>query len=58
MVPSPESGRLTAALPDPALSARVVVALDEADIAVAELAVRRPTLDEVFFAMTDQQVPA
>ncbi|MGV9794346.1 ATP-binding cassette domain-containing protein [Gordonia sp. NPDC003422] len=58
VVPSPESGRLTAALPDPALSARVVVALDEAGIAVAELAVRRPTLDEVFFAMTDQQVPA
>ncbi|MDL9935707.1 ATP-binding cassette domain-containing protein [Gordonia sp. ABSL1-1] len=55
VVPSPEAARLSATLTDPGLSARIVTDLEAAGVVVAELAVRRPTLDEVFFAMTRQE---
>ena len=50
---TPESGRLLASIADPSASARAVVALEGAGIAVTEIAVRRPSLDDVFFAITN-----
>ncbi|NDK92323.1 ATP-binding cassette domain-containing protein [Gordonia desulfuricans] len=54
---TPENGRLLAAISDPTLSARAVVALEEVGIPVAEIAVRRPSLDDVFFAITAGDSP-
>ena len=58
--PTAEAGRATATLTDPAASARVIVALHAAGIDVAEVSVRRPSLDEAFFSITrtGQEVPA
>jgi oleandomycin transport system ATP-binding protein len=48
----PELGVLTAPLADPVLLSTVVAALAAAGIAVDELALRLPSLDEVFLALT------
>ena len=52
--PSPEAARLSAPIDDPALAARVIAALDAAHITIAEISVERPSLDDVFFAITSR----
>ncbi|MHC6624825.1 ATP-binding cassette domain-containing protein [Streptomyces globosus] len=47
-----EEGAVTAPVGDPALMPRVVRRLDQAGVAVAELTLRRSSLDEVFLALT------
>jgi oleandomycin transport system ATP-binding protein len=49
---SPDSATVTAAVPDSALVPTLVRELDEAGIAIEELALRKPSLDEVFLALT------
>jgi ABC-2 type transport system ATP-binding protein len=49
---TPESGRLTVALDDPDRAADVLIALREAGVAIASVNVSKPTLDEVFLALT------
>ncbi|WP_410870866.1 ATP-binding cassette domain-containing protein [Nocardia sp. A7] len=49
---SPEAGRLTAPLPDPNLTADLLIRLRDLEIGVAEIAVSKPTLDEVFLTIT------
>ena len=47
------SDELTITVGDgPALVSTVAVALDRADVSVAELTLRRPTLDDVFLELT------
>jgi oleandomycin transport system ATP-binding protein len=43
---------VTVAVPDSALVPTLVRELDEAGIAIEELALRKPSLDEVFLALT------
>ncbi len=53
----PETGRLTAQVADGVAGLRAVVReLDRAGLAVNDLALRRPTLDEVFLALTEREV--
>ncbi|WP_214412432.1 ATP-binding cassette domain-containing protein [Sphaerisporangium fuscum] len=47
-----DSGRLTVAAPDSGLLAALVRRLEEANVTVRELALRMPSLDEVFLALT------
>jgi oleandomycin transport system ATP-binding protein len=47
-----DTGLVTAPIDDPALLTAVVRQLDEAGVVAAELALRRPSLDEVFLALT------
>jgi oleandomycin transport system ATP-binding protein len=47
-----DTGLVTAAVTDPAMVPVVVRRLDEAGIVAAELALRLPSLDEVFFTLT------
>ncbi|MEV0687638.1 ATP-binding cassette domain-containing protein [Nocardia sp. NPDC050378] len=49
---SPEAGRLTAALPDPTLTAELLIRLRDREIGVDEITVSKPTLDEVFLTIT------
>ncbi|MFB7876459.1 MULTISPECIES: ATP-binding cassette domain-containing protein [unclassified Nocardia] len=49
---SPEAGRLTAALPDPNLTADLLIRLRDWEIGVEEITVSKPTLDEVFLTIT------
>ncbi|MEV6070530.1 ATP-binding cassette domain-containing protein [Nocardia sp. NPDC052001] len=49
---SPEAGRITAPLPDPAITTDILIRLREHDIRVEEINVSKPSLDEVFFALT------
>ncbi|WP_336084245.1 ATP-binding cassette domain-containing protein [Nocardia sp. SSK8] len=49
---SPEAGRLTAALPDPNLTAELLIRLRDWEIGVEEITVSKPTLDEVFLTIT------
>ncbi|MDO3650090.1 ATP-binding cassette domain-containing protein [Nocardia mangyaensis] len=49
---SPEAGRLTAALPDPNRTADLLIRLRDWEIGVEEIAVSKPTLDEVFLTIT------
>ncbi|MEU6585247.1 daunorubicin resistance protein DrrA family ABC transporter ATP-binding protein [Nocardia niigatensis] len=49
---TPEAGRITAPLPDPSITTDVLIRLREADIRVDEINVAKPSLDEVFFALT------
>ncbi|MFW0784292.1 ATP-binding cassette domain-containing protein [Gordonia sp. CPCC 206044] len=58
VTPTPEAGRITAGISDPSVVARVVTAFDDAAIPLAELTVQRPSLDEAFFAITGNEVPA
>ncbi len=49
---TPEAGGLSIALPDPNRAADVLIALRQAGIGISTAAVRQPTLDEVFLAIT------
>lgn len=49
---SPEAGRITAPLPDPSITTDILIRLREHDIRVEEINVAKPSLDEVFFALT------
>lgn len=49
---TPEAGRITAPMSDPDSVTDLLVRLRADGIAVAELAVQQPTLDEVFLALT------
>jgi ABC-2 type transport system ATP-binding protein len=49
---TPEAGGLSIALPDADRAADVLIALRQADLGIATAAVRQPTLDEVFLALT------
>jgi oleandomycin transport system ATP-binding protein len=49
---SSDSAAVTVAVPDSALVPTLVRELDEAGIAIEELALRKPSLDEVFLALT------
>ncbi|QVI23095.1 ATP-binding cassette domain-containing protein [Nocardia tengchongensis] len=49
---TPEAGRITAPLPDPAITTDILIRLRESDIRVDEINVAKPSLDEVFFALT------
>jgi ABC-2 type transport system ATP-binding protein len=54
-----DSRRLSAPVTDPLTAlATAVHALREADLAVADIGLRRPTLDEVFLNLTGTEVPA
>jgi len=55
-VPSPEAGRITVGLHRPDLVPDVLIALRENGIGLDEITVQKPTLDEVFFAITGQPV--
>jgi oleandomycin transport system ATP-binding protein len=48
----PDSGMVTAAASDPAMLSAVVRRLDDANVVAAELALRLPSLDEVFLTLT------
>ncbi|MGY0501796.1 ATP-binding cassette domain-containing protein [Nocardia sp. FBN12] len=49
---SPEAGRLTAPLPDPNLTADLLIRLRDWEVGVEEITVSKPTLDEVFLTIT------
>ncbi|MGW6725438.1 ATP-binding cassette domain-containing protein [Nocardia sp. NPDC055029] len=49
---SPEAGKLTAPLPDPNLTADLLIRLRDWEIGVEEITVSKPTLDEVFLTIT------
>ncbi|WP_137725263.1 ATP-binding cassette domain-containing protein [Prescottella subtropica] len=49
---TPESGRITAPLPDPSVTADLLLHLRDRSIAVDELTVSKPSLDEVFLTIT------
>jgi len=49
---TPEAGGLNIALPDANRAADVLIALRQASLDIATAAVRQPTLDEVFLALT------
>ncbi|MGX7694903.1 daunorubicin resistance protein DrrA family ABC transporter ATP-binding protein [Gordonia polyisoprenivorans] len=44
--------RLSASITDPGLAARAVADLEAASVGIVEFSVQRPTLDDVFFALT------
>ena len=54
---SPEAGRVSAPLPQPDRVGAVMTALVEAQIAVSELTVAKPSLDEVFMTITGNPAP-
>ncbi len=49
---TPEVGRVTAPLDDPSVTADLLIRLRDHDIRVDEINVAKPSLDEVFFAIT------
>ncbi|MFF0489658.1 ATP-binding cassette domain-containing protein [Nocardia sp. NPDC003482] len=49
---TPEAGRVTAPLDDPGVTADLLIRLRDNDIRVDEITVSKPSLDEVFFALT------
>ncbi|ROO85722.1 ABC-2 type transport system ATP-binding protein [Actinocorallia herbida] len=49
---TPESGRMNVSLPDPNRAADVLIGLREAGLAISSVSVAKPTLDEVFLALT------
>lgn len=53
---SAEAGKFTAPITDADKAAELLIAIREAGIALAELSVQKPTLDEVFLATTGQSV--
>ncbi len=55
VIPSPESGRITAPMNEPDRVADLLVALRDHSIRLAELSVRQPTLDQVFLAITGHE---
>ncbi|TNY34759.1 ATP-binding cassette domain-containing protein [Thermomonospora catenispora] len=54
--PETRDGLVSAPLSDPAVMPAVVRRLDDAGVPVGELSLRRPSLDEVFFALTGHHV--
>jgi oleandomycin transport system ATP-binding protein len=56
--PVAEGGRLSAPVSDPALPAAVLRRLDDAAITVTELALRLPSLDDVFLSLTGHRAQA
>ncbi len=52
------NGAVSATVSDPALSPAVLQRLTEAGVAVAELSLRKPSLDEAFFALTGRHTSA
>ncbi len=54
-IPSPDGGRITAPLTEPDRVADLLVALRDRGIGLAELSVHRPTLDQVFLAITGHE---
>ncbi|GGL43442.1 ATP-binding cassette domain-containing protein [Nocardia jinanensis] len=55
---TPEAGRLTAALPDPNSTTDLLIRLRDRDIAVEEITVSKPSLDEVFLTLTGRPAEA
>jgi ABC-2 type transport system ATP-binding protein len=55
---TPESGRLNVPLDVADRAADVLIGLREAGVAIRSVSVARPTLDEVFLALTGHDVPA
>ncbi|GGM75220.1 daunorubicin resistance protein DrrA family ABC transporter ATP-binding protein [Thermopolyspora flexuosa] len=49
---SPEAGRMNVPLPDPNRAADVLIGLREAGVGISSMSVAKPTLDEVFLALT------
>ncbi|MGV9615823.1 ATP-binding cassette domain-containing protein [Nocardia xishanensis] len=49
---TPEAGRLTAPLPDASVTTDLLIRLREWDIAIDEITVSKPSLDEVFLTIT------
>lgn len=49
---TPEAGRLTAALPDPNGTTDLLIGLRDRAVAVEEITVTKPSLDEVFLTLT------
>lgn len=49
---TPESGRMNIPLPDPDRAADVLIGLREAGLGISSVSVAKPTLDEVFLALT------
>ncbi|MBL1075653.1 ATP-binding cassette domain-containing protein [Nocardia sp. 2] len=49
---TPEAGRITAPLPDASVTTDILIRLREHDIRIDEINVAKPSLDEVFFALT------
>ncbi|KZM70799.1 ATP-binding cassette domain-containing protein [Nocardia terpenica] len=49
---TPEAGRITAPLSDPSVTTDLLIRLRDHDIHVDEITVSKPSLDEVFFALT------
>ena len=49
---TPEAGRLTAPLTDPSITPELLIRLREHGIAVDEITVSKPSLDEVFLTIT------
>ncbi len=49
---TPEAGRITAPLDDPGVTADLLIRLRDSDIRADEITVSKPSLDEVFFALT------
>ncbi len=57
-VAEPEAGTLTLAAPDGGpFVVRVAAALGDAGVAIDEVSLRRPTLDDVFLTLTDRAEP-
>ncbi|MCE4267585.1 MULTISPECIES: ATP-binding cassette domain-containing protein [Rhodococcus] len=52
---TPEVGRITAPLSDPSVTADLLIRLRERGIAVDEINVQKPSLDEVFLTITGHQ---
>ncbi|MFM1724598.1 ATP-binding cassette domain-containing protein [Rhodococcus sp. PAM 2766] len=52
---TPESGRITAPLADPSITADLLVRLRDRSIAVDEITVSKPSLDEVFLTITGHE---
>ncbi|NQX27176.1 ATP-binding cassette domain-containing protein [Microbacteriaceae bacterium VKM Ac-2854] len=55
---SPEAQRITAPLADPDLVTDLLIALRSAEIALAEVSVQKPSLDEVFLTLTGHDATA
>ncbi|CUU57623.1 ABC-2 type transport system ATP-binding protein [Parafrankia irregularis] len=55
---TPEAGRLNVPLPDADRAADVLLGLRAAGVSIRSVSVARPTLDEVFLALTGHDVPA
>ena len=54
-IPSPDGGRITAPVDDPDRVAGLLMALRDRGIRLAELSVHKPTLDQVFLAITGHE---